>query len=169
MTAELIVFFFLALVAIAAALGMLLSRNAIYAAIFLVLNFAAVAVFFLTLGGTFIAVTQIAVYAGAIMVLFLFVIMLLGAEKLGDGGALGWQKPLAIILGLILIVETGYVLFSQVGVIEITAALPDGFGSPYEIGKLLFSNYLLPFEITSIILLVAMIGAIILTRQDKKK
>ena len=115
MTAEIVVFFILALVAIGAALGMLFSKNAIYAAIFLVLNFATVAVFFLTLGGTFIAVTQVAVYAGAIMVLFLFVIMLLGAEKLGEGDTLGWQKPLAIFLGLLLIFETGYVLFSQVG------------------------------------------------------
>jgi len=169
MTIELVGFFILALVAVGAALGMLFSKNAIYAAIFLVLNFATVAVFFLTLGGTFIAVTQVAVYAGAIMVLFLFVIMLLGAEKLGEGGTLGWQKPLALILGLILLVETGYVIFSQAGVVENTVALPDGFGSPYEIGKLLYSQYLLPFEITSILLLVAMIGAIVLTRQGKKK
>jgi len=169
MTAELVVFFILALVAVGAALGMLFSKNAIYAAIFLVLNFATVAVFFLTLGGTFIAVTQVAVYAGAIMVLFLFVIMLLGAEKLGEGDTLGWQKPLALILGLLLIVETGYVLFSKVGVVENAIALPDGFGSPYEIGKLLYSQYLLPFEVTSILLLVAMIGAIVLTRQVKKK
>ncbi len=169
MSAELVVFFILALVAVGAALGMLFSKNAIYAAIFLVLNFATVAVFFLTLGGTFIAVTQVAVYAGAIMVLFLFVIMLLGAEKLGEGDTMGWQKPLALILGLLLMVETGYVLFSQAGAVENAVALPDGFGSPYEIGKLLYRQYLLPFEITSILLLVAMIGAIVLTRQGKKK
>ena len=167
MTPELIAFFILALVAVATALGMLFSKNAIYAVIFLVLNFATVAVFFLMLGGTFIAVTQIAVYAGAIMVLFLFVIMLLGAEKLGQSETLNWQKPLALVLGFVLILETGYVLFTQVGQLENVAALPDGFGSPYEIGKLLFSQYLLPFEVTSVLLLVAMIGAIVLTRQDK--
>lgn len=168
MSSEIIVFFILALVAVAAALGMLFSKNAIYAAIFLVLNFATVAVFFLTLGGSFIAVSQIAVYAGAIMVLFLFVIMLLGAEKLGQSGTLKWQMPLALVLGLVLIVESAYVLFTQVGQIENLAPLPEGFGSPASIGQLLFSQYLLPFEITSILLLVAMIGAIVLTRKHKK-
>ena len=168
MTPEIILFFILALVAVAAALGMLFSRNAIYAAIFLVLNFATVAVFFLTLGGSFIAVSQVAVYAGAIMVLFLFVIMLLGAEKLSQTGTLKWQMPLALVLGLVLIIEAAYVLFTQVGQVSELATLPEGFGSPASVGELLFSQYLLPFEVTSILLLVAMIGAIILTRQHKK-
>jgi NADH-quinone oxidoreductase subunit J len=167
MTPEIIVFFILALIAVASALGMLFSKNAIYAAIFLVLNFATVAVFFLTLGGTFLAVAQIAVYAGAIMVLFVFVIMLLGAEKLGQSQTLAWQKPLAIGLGVVLLVEFAYVMLTQAGVPADMAALPDGFGSPYEIGKLLFTEYLLPFEVTSVLLLVAMIGAIVLTRQKK--
>ena len=165
MTPQIIVFFILALVAVAAALGMLFSKNAIYAAIFLVLNFATVAVFFLTLGGAFIAVTQIAVYAGAIMVLFLFVIMLLGAEKLGQSQTLAWQKPLAIGMGIVLLLEAGYVLFIQSEQMPSVAALPEGFGSPASIGHLLFSHYLLPFEVTSILLLVAMIGAIVLTRK----
>ena len=169
MTPEIIVFFVLALVAVATALGMLFSNNAVYAAIFLVLNFATVAVFFLTLGGSFIAVTQVAVYAGAIMVLFLFVIMLLGAEKLGQSETLKWQMPLAILLAVILLFQAGYVLFTQAGTFENVAALPDGFGSPAAIGQLLYSQYLLPFEVTSILLLVAMIGAIVLTRQGRKK
>ncbi len=167
MTPEIIVFFILALIAVASALGMLFSKNAIYAAIFLVLNFATVAVFFLTLGGTFLAIAQIAVYAGAIMVLFIFVIMLLGAEKLGQSQTLAWQKPLAIGLGVVLLAEFVYVMLTQAGVPADMAALPDGFGSPYEIGKLLFTEYLLPFEVTSVLLLVAMIGAIVLTRQKK--
>jgi NADH-quinone oxidoreductase subunit J len=168
MNPEIIVFFILALVAVAAALGMLFSKNAIYAAIFLILNFATVAVFFLTLGGSFIAVSQVAVYAGAIMVLFLFVIMLLGAEKLSPTGTLKWQMPLALILGLVLMVEAAYVLFTQVGQISELTTLPEGFGSPTSVGELLFSQYLLPFEVTSILLLVAMVGAIILTRHHKK-
>jgi NADH-quinone oxidoreductase subunit J len=168
MTPEIIAFFILALVAIVTALGMLFSKNAIYAAIFLILNFATVAVFFLTLGGSFIAVTQIAVYAGAIMVLFLFVIMLLGAEKLGQSETLRWQMPLALVLGLVLIVQTVYVFMTRVDQIESAATLPDGFGNPASIGQLLFNKYILPFEVTSILLLVAMIGAIVLTRQGKK-
>ena len=168
MNPEMIVFIILAFIAILTALGMLFSKNAIYAAIFLVLNFATVAIFFLMLGGAFIAVTQVAVYAGAIMVLFHFVIMLLGAEKLGQSGALGWQRPLALILGVLLLIETGYVLIFQAGKFSVIETLPDGFGTPASIGQVLFNNYLLPFEVTSILLLVAMIGAIVLTRREKK-
>jgi len=168
MTPEIIVFFILALTAVASALGMLFSKNAIYAAIFLVLNFATVAVFFLTLGGTFLAIAQIAVYAGAIMVLFIFVIMLLGAEKLGQSQTLAWQKPLAIWLGIALVLEMAYVLLWKSGVTVDAISIPQDFGSPYAIGKLLFTEYLLPFEVTSVLLLVAMVGAIVLTRKEKR-
>ena len=97
---DLILFLFLAIISIAAALGMLFSRNAVYSALYLIVNFVTVALFYLILGGAFIAVSQVAVYAGAIMVLFLFVIMLLGAEELGQSQTLGWQRPLAIVLGV---------------------------------------------------------------------
>ncbi len=169
MNPELIAFVILGLVAVASALGMLFSKNAVYAAIYLILNFATVAIFYLILGGAFIAVTQVAVYAGAIMVLFLFVIMLLGAEKLGQRETLPWQRPLALLLGIVLAVETLYVLIFQARQIVPEQALPEGFGSPVAIGLELFQHYLLPFEVTSVLLLVAMIGAIVLTRQDKKK
>ncbi|MBI3363016.1 MAG: NADH-quinone oxidoreductase subunit J, partial [Chloroflexi bacterium] len=88
---ELSLFFLLALIAMLAAGGMLLSRNAVYSALFLIVNFATVAVFFLLLGAPFIAMAQVTVYAGAIMVLFLFVIMLLGAERLRQKSVLPWQ------------------------------------------------------------------------------
>jgi NADH-quinone oxidoreductase subunit J len=168
MTPELISFIFLSVIAIAAGLGMLFSRNAVYAALYLIVNFVCVAIFYLLLGGAFIAVSQVVVYAGAIMVLFLFVIMLLGAEKLGESKTLAWQRPLAIILGLGLIVETLYVLFVQANQSSAGQDLPAGFGSPASIGNVLFLEYLLPFEVTSILLLVAMIGAIVLTRREKK-
>jgi NADH-quinone oxidoreductase subunit J len=164
---DLILFFFLALVSIASALGMLFSRNAIYSALYLIMNFVTVAIFYLLLGGSFIAVSQVAVYAGAIMVLFLFVIMLLGAEKLGASETLGWQRPLAIILGIALIAETLFVIFFKAGDISTTDSLAEGFGSPASIGEVLFNQYLLPFEVTSVLLLVAMIGAIVLTRKEK--
>ena len=169
MNPELIAFIVLGLVAIASALGMLFSKNAVYAAIYLIINFVTVAVFYLILGGAFIAVTQVAVYAGAIMVLFLFVIMLLGAEKLGQTETLAWQKPLALLLGIVLGVETLYVLVFRVNPTTPTGSLPQGFGSPAAIGMELFQRFLLPFEVTSVLLLVAMIGAIVLTRQVKKK
>jgi NADH-quinone oxidoreductase subunit J len=169
MNPELIAFIVLATIAVVSALGMLFSKNAVYAAIYLIINFASVAIFYLILGGAFIAVTQVAVYAGAIMVLFLFVIMLLGAEKIGQSGTLAWQKPLALLLGFVLAAETIYVfIFRETALIPGTP-LPEGFGSPASIGRELFQGYLLPFEITSVLLLVAMIGAIVLTRQEKKK
>src|SRR3989337_1614485 len=111
MSIDLLLFFVLATVAVIAALGMLFSRNAVYSALFLILNFATVAVFFLLLGAPFIAMAQVTVYAGAIMVLFLFVIMLLGAEQTEGRHRGGWQRPLAILLALALTVETGYLIF----------------------------------------------------------
>jgi NADH-quinone oxidoreductase subunit J len=169
MTLQLLLFLVLALVAIASALGMLISRNAIYSALFLVLNFATVAVFFLLLNAPFIAVAQVSVYTGAIMVLFLFVIMLLGAERAGPIQAIQWQRPLAIALAVILFLEAGYIIFTQRGVTPlVTTPLSEGFGSPSQVGTSLFTSYLLPFEITSVLLLVAMVGAIILTKSEKK-
>jgi NADH-quinone oxidoreductase subunit J len=169
MTLQLLLFLVLALVAITSALGMLISRNAIYSALFLVLNFATVAIFFLLLNGPFIAVAQVSVYTGAIMVLFLFVIMLLGAERAGEIQAIQWQRPLAVALAVILLLESGYILLSQRGVLSpVTSQLPEGFGSPAQVGTDLFSNYLLPFEVTSVLLLVAMVGAIVLTKTEKK-
>jgi len=170
MTVELILFLILALVAIATALGMLLSRNSVYSALFLVLNFATVAVFYLLLGAPFIAMAQVTVYAGAIMVLFLFVIMLLGTEVLPAGKVLPWQRPLAGALATILVVEAIYLLLVRArsnAAIVAPEATFNTMDSLREMGMQLFSNYLLPFEVTSILLLVAMVGAIVLTKKEK--
>src|SRR6266542_4891343 len=102
MMLNLILFLILALISISTALGMLMSRNAIYSALFLVLNFITIAVFYLLLGAPFIAMAQVTVYAGAIMVLFLFVIMLLGAESFPKAEVIPWQRPLAITLAVLL-------------------------------------------------------------------
>jgi NADH-quinone oxidoreductase subunit J len=169
MTQDVILFIVLAVIAVVAALSMLLSKNAIYAAMFLVLNFITVAVMYLLLGAAFIAMVQVTVYAGAIMVLFLFVIMLLGAEKAAKGAGLPWQLPLAILIGGALIAEFAYIIFSRQDGPLSNVALPESFGSPSSIGALLFDRYLIPFEIVSILLLVAMIGAIVLTRVEGKE
>ena len=168
MTTDLILFLILAAVAIATAVGMLLSRNAVYSALFLVLNFTTVAVFYLLLGAPFIAITQVTVYAGAIMVLFLFVIMLLGTEELPERTVLPWQKPTAVFLAVVLMVEGVYLIATQKAPGLINNDPSEGFGSPQAIGNLLFDQYLLPFEVTSILLLVAMVGAIVLTNKEKK-
>ncbi len=168
MTIDLILFLILAVVAIATALGMLVSRNAVYSALFLVLNFATVAVFYLLLGAPFIALTQVTVYAGAIMVLFLFVIMLLGTDELPERKVLNWQKPMAIFLALVLMAEGVYLIFIQKSASGLINNAPGAdFGSPQAIGDMLFNKYLLPFEVTSILLLVAMVGAIVLTGNMK--
>ena len=170
MTLNLIFFLLLSLIAISTAIGMLLSRNAVYSALFLVLNFITVAVFYLLLGAPFIAMAQVTVYAGAIMVLFLFVIMLLGAESIA--GEFNWRK--AIFPGLLAVI-----LAVEATVIFLTRARPIGdVASPdasvntvtnlRALGETLFTQYLLPFEVTSILLLVAMVGAIVLVRKEKR-
>ncbi len=169
MTVDLLLFFALALVCIATALGMLMSRSAVYSALFLVLNFGTVAVFYVLLNAPFIAMSQVTVYAGAIMVLFLFVIMLLGTELLPRSRALPWQRPVALVLALLLIGEAAYLLL--VRAIPAGAILQpvESFGSPQAVGQALFAKYLLPFEITSVLLLISMVGAIVLTLKEKDK
>jgi NADH-quinone oxidoreductase subunit J len=170
MTSDLIVFLVLSLIAIASALGMLFSRNAVYSALFLVLNFITVAVFYLLLGAPFIAMAQITVYAGAIMVLFLFVIMLLGVNTLAPNDALPWQKPLATLLSIVLVVESIYLILSRAQT-DLGISAPDAsfneMDNLRQMAIVLFDKYLLPFEVTSILLLVAMVGAIVLTKQEK--
>jgi NADH-quinone oxidoreductase subunit J len=171
MSLDLILFLLLSLVAVATALGMLFSRNAIYAALFLVLNFVTVAVFYLLLGAPFIAMAQITVYAGAIMVLFLFVIMLLGAESLPEPEVLPWQRPLASVLGFALAVEATVVFLTRArpaGEITAPDAAANTMANLRQMGQALFNEYLLPFEVTSVLLLVAMIGAIVLIRKEKR-
>ncbi len=168
MTTQLALFLGLAAVAIAAALGMLFSRSAVYAALFLVLNFSTVAVFYILLSAPFIAMAQVSVYAGAIMVLFLFVIMLLGTQQIAETSVLPWQRPLAVALALVLIFEAAYTLFGRNVTSAVVQPAVETFGNPQAVGRALFNQYLLPFEVTSILLLVAMLGAIILTHREKR-
>lgn len=167
MDTNLIVFLVLAFVAVASALGMLLNKNAVYAALFLILNFATVAVFYLVLGAPFIAFTQITVYAGAIMVLFLFVIMLLGAEELLKRGKFDWQRPVALALAILLILEAGFIIFGGGQAFITITPVGENYANPHQIGLMLFQEYLLPFEITGILLLAAMVGAIVITKRTR--
>jgi NADH-quinone oxidoreductase subunit J len=164
-----IVFIILAAIAVASALGMLFSRNAVHSALFLVLNFATIAVFFLMLNAPFLFVIQITIYAGAIMVLFLFVVMLLGAEQLRGKATVGfgrWQVPLAVILAVGLLVTFGYIIVN--GATETGTLTAEAIASgPVEIGLALFEGYVFPFEVASILLLAAMVGVVVLrTRRD---
>jgi NADH-quinone oxidoreductase subunit J len=160
---DIFIYIILGIISIASALGLLLSRNAVYAALFLVLNFGVAAVFYLLMNAPFLAVVQVSVYAGAIMVLFLFVIMLLGAERLpvSEQEGMAWQRPVAILLAALLVVQAAYALFTR-GNNNALAATYDS--SPLAIGQSLFSTFSFPFEVVSILLLVAMVGAVVLTR-----
>jgi NADH-quinone oxidoreductase subunit J len=170
MTVDLILFLGIAVIALVSAISMVASRNAVYSALFLVVNFLTIATLFLMLNAAFIAMVQVTIYAGAIMVLFLFVIMLLGADRVETSPSLPWQLPLAIVLGLALFAELAYVLFiRQADVLQVAEGVGEGFGSPASIGNVLFNQYLVPFEVTSILLLVAMVGAIVLTRWEKEE
>lgn len=167
-TPQLILFFTLGGLAIVSALGMLISRSAVYSAILLVLNFTTVAFIYFILGAPFIGLAQITVYAGAIMVLFLFVIMLLGTERIGVNEPFGLQRAIAVLVGLVVMAEAVYMfLMRDPSALSITVG--GNVVDVQTIGMMLYQQYLLPFEITSFILLVAVVGAIVLTKSEKKK
>ena len=156
-----VAFVLVAGVAVGAALGLVLKRNAIHAALFLVLNLGSVAAAYLMLGFEFLAFAQIIVYAGAIMVLFVFAIMVLipGREETGPDPRRGWRL-LAAPLGLLLLIEIALVLVARGGA-------PAPSKAPgFEAGMIaLFTDYLLPFELTSVLLLAAMIGVLMLAKR----
>jgi NADH-quinone oxidoreductase subunit J len=154
-----IVFGLLAIIAIGSAVGMLTSRNAVYSALFLVLNFATIGVFYIVLNAPFIAMVQITVYAGAIMVLFLFVIMLLGAEQLRGVNSEHWfHLGLSILLAGLLVVAFFIVLVMD-GSGTLAAPMIDT--SPTALGLRLFEGYTFPFLVTGVLLLSATIGVVI--------
>lgn len=161
---ELIVFLITAVVALIGAVAMLLSKNAIHSALFLLLNFSSIAVLYLLLRAPFLFAVQLIVYAGAIIVLFLFVVMLLGAERAEDEqDRLGWQRPLALLMAALLLGEALYIFFARANTSLADAATQVAdFATPVKIGEALFSSYLLPFEITSVILLAALVGVVVL-------
>ena len=167
-------FILLAAVAVAAALGMLLSHNAVHSALYLVLNFITVAIFYLALNAPFIAMVQITVYAGAIVVLFLFVIMLLGAERLRSvaddvGGPERFHRYTALLLALVLVGVVGYLLFQGgVGAAVDPTAGATLDASPQALGIELFQSYVLPFQVTGVLLLAAIAGVVIFGHTKKR-
>jgi NADH-quinone oxidoreductase subunit J len=166
---ELVVFLVSALVAIVGAVAMLLSRNAIHSALFLLLNMVAIAVLYLLLRAPFLFAVQLIVYAGAIIVLFLFVVMLLGAERAEDErDRIAWQRPLALLMGLLLLGEAAYVFFAGSGAAPAAAQTGEDFAAPVKISEELFTTYLLPFEITSVVLLAAIVGVVVLNKQERR-
>jgi NADH-quinone oxidoreductase subunit J len=169
-TGDQIVFWVFAPISIGSALAMLFQRNAIHAALFLVINFFTIAIFFLVLDASFLFAVQIIVYAGAIMVLFLFVIMLLGVDRDEDlSERLRWQRPAAIAAGIGVFVELIVAIRAGVG---FATKGPEAFGQTVNRGgntaalaRVLFRSYFFPFEVTSILLIVAAVAAMVLAHR----
>lgn len=152
-----LLFFILAFGAITAGIMVIRSKNAIYSAMWLILNMCILAVFYLTLNARFLAMVQVAVYAGAIMVLFLFVIMLLGAEQIGEKES---DRIIPYGLGAIMLIIFGYVATTSDSLLAPTSNAVDA--SAPAVGLTMFQTYVFPFEVTSVLLLVAVIGVAVL-------
>jgi NADH-quinone oxidoreductase subunit J len=163
-----LLFYAIAVLILASGIGMLLVRNTVYSALLLVFNFLNVALLYLFMGAPFIAITQITVYAGAIMVLFLFVIMLLGTEQLSPKEVLKGQRGVAFLLAGLFILEMIFVFNQHEGLFS-GEVLSVVFVSPAQIGKALFTDYALPFEMVAFILVAAAVGAVLFTHKDKQK
>ena len=153
------IFFLTAAMAVAGGIGVISFRQPIRSVLSLVVVMLALSILFLLLSAQFIFVAQIIVYAGAVMVLFLFVIALMGPAKEIARGRLRFQTSLSALFGLIWAMLQG-VQYRQPEQTDLSA-----FGTVQWIGVYLFTNYLYPFELTSILLLVAAIGAIYLSRK----
>jgi NADH-quinone oxidoreductase subunit J len=158
-----LLFILFAGLAIGCALALVAQRHPLYSAISLIGVFISLACLYLMLAAPFIAAVQVIVYAGAIMVLVVFVIMLLNIEaEERRRERLAWLVPVAIVLAAVLIAEVTFVLYSVPLSIERS---PSNIGLTASIGTGLFTKYLLPFEITSILLLMAIVGAMTLARR----
>jgi len=167
---ETVLFVLLAVFAVVTAILVIVQRNPVASAIFLILTFFSLAGIYLLLHAEFIAAIQVLVYAGAIMVLFLFVIMLLNLEKekrIVTRNRL--LKGAGVLLGLALLVQIGTV-FQKVLLEGTKGSFPPekvaSLGNTQVVAQLLFTDFLLPFEITSVLLLVAIIGAIMLAKRE---
>ena len=168
-----ILFFLFATISIACAINLVLQRHPISSALSLIGVMGSLAVLYLLLGGEFIAAAQLIVYAGAIMVLFIFVIMLLNAGVETKGVKNKYLLLLGAPLLVLLIGLVGYFIQIHIpagelvkfGSWESSPGKP-AFGSTQSVGMALFTVYLLPFEITSVLILIAILGAIVLARKE---
>ncbi len=174
MLGEQITFFVLAVVAVASALGVVLFRNAVYCMLSLIVNLLSLAAFFLTLNAIFVATIQVLIYAGAVMVLFLFVVTMLtpdASERSGDGAharqrlqwIAGFGMGVILALGLIVAVTSGALAkdIRGTGLAQQVAAS----GNTETFGQALFHAFSFPFEVTSLLLVVAVLGAVVLGRR----
>ncbi len=167
-------FIIFALIAVAAAVGVVVSRKPVYSALFLLLNFVTLAGLYIMLEAQFIAAVQVIVYAGAIVVLFLFVVMLIGGGELTDirdpqktlRQRLTAPRIAALVLVLLLLAGMVFGLVTgQLSAAQGSAAAFD-HGSAQAIASVLYTDYLLPFELAAVLLLVGLVGAVVLAQRE---
>ncbi|HTI13645.1 MAG TPA: NADH-quinone oxidoreductase subunit J [Dictyobacter sp.] len=174
MTFETISFIVLAVASTATAIGVIAFKNAVHSALSLILTFLFLALFYLQLQAMFIAIVQILIYAGAIMVLFLFVVTMLASDQneaeLEDH--IPWQRAVGGILGLVLVAALSYLLFTgttahptAVNTAESLSSAVARYGNTEAFGLALFHGYLFPFEVTSLLIIVALLGALVFGRR----
>ena len=168
-----VVFWVFAPVSVGSAIAMLFQRNAVHAALFLIVNFFTISVFYLVLGASFLFAVQIIVYAGAIMVLFLFVIMLLGVDREETlVERLKGHRVLAITLGAGVALELFFAIRAGVG---FATKAPPSFdeavnsgGNVVALSRVLFRDYFFPFEVTSVLLIVAAVAVMVLASRPRR-
>jgi len=166
---ETVVFYVFAAILLLAALRVITARNPVHAALYLVLGFFTAAAIWLLLRAEFLAITLVLVYVGAVMVLFLFVVMMLdiNLERLREGF---WKNlPLAVVVGGVMAFEMVAVLAQRYfGVPTRTPLVPADYSNTKELGRVLYTQYVYAFEIAAVILLVAIVAAIALTLRRRK-
>ncbi|HSI28412.1 MAG TPA: NADH-quinone oxidoreductase subunit J [Methylophilus sp.] len=163
-----VVFYVLAAILLFSGIRVITTRNPVHAALFLVLAFFTAAGIWLLLEAEFLAIALILVYVGAVMVLFLFVVMMLdiNLDKLREGF---WEYlPMAGFIGILMVVEMTLVLADKNLQPSQAVELPANYSNTAALGKVLYTDYLLPFELAAVVLLVAMIAAIVLTLRERK-
>jgi NADH-quinone oxidoreductase subunit J len=168
-----VVFWVFAPISIGSAIAMLFQRNAVHAALFLIVNFFTIAVFYLVLGAPFLFAVQIIVYAGAIMVLFLFVIMLLGVDREESlVERLRGQRTLAVVLGVGIVVELFFAIRAGVGFATRAPAdfdeVANEGGNAVALSRVLFRTYFFPFEVTSVLLIIAAVAVVVLASRHRR-
>jgi NADH-quinone oxidoreductase subunit J len=170
-----VLFFVFAGLTLGGALGVVLARNPVHSALFLVLTLVSVAVLFLLQDAQLVAAVQIIVYAGAIVVLFLFVIMLLGVDRPDTfEEPLRFQRPVALAIGAIVLAEVLFLAGHQWATGARTArGVPvtgGAFGSNIQrVARVLFTTFLWPFEITAVLLVIAVVGSVVLARRSGER
>jgi NADH-quinone oxidoreductase subunit J len=175
-TQQVVIFFVLAVASIASAIGVISFRNAVHSALSLILTLLFLALFYLQLGAMFIAIVQILIYAGAIMVLFLFVVTMLASEardtELRD--RIPWQRGVAAALGIVLVGALSYLLFNGAAIDNSAKATGTNSlmhqvttqGDIQAFGLALFHGFAFPFEVTSLLIVVALLGAMVFGRRS---